>query len=241
MSPATPEHAPSPPASSPRGGRRFGRAGFPPEIVEAARRLLEETALPLAAVAERTGVSGGTIWLWRKRHGWRRPPDAPGALPKPRPDGRARPSRYRSGKGRPYAADTVAEAELLLTRTLLSQKAIADRMAVSQAWLGRIMRRRGWVRPEVPSWSKRWAAAKRTAVLRQEGDRRGRPYAPAVRREARILWEDSRLPTLLIAARLGVDASTIADWSRREAWTRPPGRVGRPQLRGFFGTMARRG
>jgi uncharacterized protein YjcR len=192
-----------------------------------ARALLEGTRLSFKAIAARTGVSRTTLCRWRKRNRWVRP----GASEAP-----ARPTRYRRGRGTPYAADAVGLARDLLTGTLLSQKAIARQVGISQGQLSVWIRTRGWERPPVPARSKRFAASKRTGVLAAEGDRRGRPYALQVRREARAMWELTRIGTALIGARLGVHPGTVARWARQDAWERPRGRAGRAQLRGFFGT-----
>jgi uncharacterized protein YjcR len=111
---------------------------------------------------------------------------------------------------------------------------------VCQAQISVWIRKHGWVRPAVPAWSKRFAASRRTGTLADAGDRRGRPYAPQLRREARALWELTRLPTLVIGRRLGVHPGTIARWSHEERWERPRGRAGIRQLRGLFG-MRRKG
>ncbi|NNM73293.1 hypothetical protein [Enterovirga aerilata] len=196
----------------------------------AARALLEGTRLSFEAISERTGVSATSLCRWRKRNGWQRPA-APG------PD-RVRPPRYRRGRGRPYAADAIGMARDLVTGTLLSQKAIARQVGVSQAQISVWIRRRGWERPAVPSHSRRFAASKRRGVLAGAGDRRGRPYAPEIRKEARALYELTRLGTALIGARLGVHPGTVARWAREDAWERPRGRANAAQLRGFFGSGA---
>lgn len=215
--------------------------GFVPEVVAGVRALVEGTTLSETAIAARTGVGRTTISRWRKRRDWRRPAEAPTFLPKPRADGRARPTRYRMAAGQPYAADVVGQCHLLLTRTLLSQGAIADRLGVSKGWVGRMLRRRGWTRPPIGPGSKRFAASRRTGPLEEAGDRRGRPYAAATRKEARAMWELTRLPTSLIGSRVGAHPVTVARWAREEAWIRPHGRAGRAQLRGFFGAVVSRG
>lgn len=209
-------------------GRRGGGHAIVPEAVAAARALVEETRLPYRAIAAKTGISSTTLCRWRKRGRWQRPPGPD------RGGERVRPPRNRRGRGRPYAADAVGAARNLLTTTLLSQKAIARQVGICQAQISVWMRERGWERPAVRPSSRRFAAARRVGPLAETGDRRGRPYALQVRREARVLWELTRLPTALIGARLGVHPGTVARWSRAEAWERPRGRAGMRQLRGFF-------
>jgi DNA-binding transcriptional regulator YdaS (Cro superfamily) len=203
----------------------------------AARPLVEGTALSEGAIARRLGVAPGSVARWRKLYGWTRPPEAPTFLPPPRADGLSRPVRSRLRRGKPYMTDAVEGARVLLTTTLLSQKAIAKQIGVSQWWVGQIMRRRGWERPAVPSYSRRFAAGRRVGVLATQGDRRGRPYAPELRKEARFLWEFTLLPTSLIGARLGVGPSTISLWSLKEGWERPKGRAGARQLRGYYASL----
>ncbi|MDB5511841.1 MAG: hypothetical protein JWR08_1324, partial [Enterovirga sp.] len=173
-----------------------------------------------------------TLCRWCKRRGWQRPA-APGPA-------RVRPPRYRRGRGNPYAADAVGRARDLAATTLLSQARIAAQVGVSQAQISVWIRKHGWVRPPVPAWSKRFAASRRTGTLASGGDRRGRPYAPQLRRDARALWELTRLPTTSVAARLGVGPGSVARWARQEGWIRPRGRPGAAQLRGFFGAVKRR-
>ena len=203
----------------------------------AARPLVEGTVESEGAIARRLGVDRGSVARWRKLYGWTRPAGAPTFLPGPRADGQSRPVRSRLRRGKPYMTDAVEGARTLLMMTLLSQKAIAKQLGVSQWWVGDILRRRGWERPGVPAWSRRFAAGRRVGTLASEGDRRGRPYAPALRREARAMWELTLLPTALIAARIGVGPSTVARWAQADAWERPTGRVGARQLRGYFGAM----
>lgn len=245
-----PSSRPRPPRL-PLAGQRGGAHPIVPEIVAEARALLEGTRLSFDAIAERTGVSPTTLCRWRKRNRWVRP----GASEAP-----ARPVRHRRGRGLPYAGCVVAQARDLLTGTLLSQKAIARQVGVSQAQISVWLRKRCWERPSAPpdvgsarfgllrGWNagssgsrggRRFAASRRGGVLASEGDRRGRPYAGSVRAEARALWEVTRLSTAVIGARLGVHPGTVARWSKEEAWERPRGRAGRAQLRGFFGAMRR--
>lgn len=220
--------------------QRGGGHPIVPEVVAEARALLEGagpdgTRLTFKEIATRTGVSTATLCRWRKRHRWQRPASEDDAE-------RVRPARYRRGRGLPYAADAVGAARRLVTTTLLSQKAIARQVGVSQAQISVWMRRDGWQRPPArPGGSSRFAASRREGPLREDGDRRGRPYATQTRREARVLWELTRLPTTLIGSRLGAHPVTIARWAKEEAWVRPRGRTGRRQLRGYFGMLKRGG
>ena len=213
-------------------GQRGGGHAIVPERVAEARGLLEETRLSFDAVAERTGISATTLCRWCKRGAWLRP----GMADRP-----ARPVRYRRGRGTPYAAEAVGMARRLVTTSLQSQKQIARQVGVSQAQISVWIRERGWERPAAPPRSKRFAASARTGALATSGDRRGRPYDQQVRREARVLWELTRLSTALIGARLGAHPGTIARWAREESWERPHGRAGRNQLRGYFGMLRRTG
>ena len=69
--------------------------------------------------------------------------------------------------------------------------------------------------------SRRFAATARTAPLAETGSRRGKPYAPEIVAEARRLFIQTELPTLIIASRLWVTPVTVARWAREGAWTRP--------------------
>lgn len=209
-------------------GQRGGGHPIVPEVFAEARALLEGTRLSFKAIAARIGVSPTTLCRWRKRNRWQRPA-APG------PD-RVRPARYRRGRGTPYAADAVGMARDLVTGTLLSQKRIAAQVGVSQAQISVWIHAREWERPPVPHYSKRFAAAKRKGVLAAVGDKRGRPYARHVRRDARNLYELTRLGTTMIGSRLGVHPGTVARWAKEDGWERPHGRAGAAQLRGFFGS-----
>lgn len=208
----------------PAGARVPGRAGgghaIGPEVVEAARALVEGTALPQAVIAARLGIGRATLGRWGKARRWTRPPEAPTFL-RPCPDGRARPVRYLSIKGRPYAADAVGTAKYLLTETLMSQAAIAKRLGVSSAWVCRQLHRKGLTRPPVPRGNRRFSAFVRTAPVATSGDRRGRPYAPETVAAARELYQASGFSTRLIAARVGVSTVTITRWARKEGWVRP--------------------
>ena len=61
--------------------------------------------------------------------------------------------------------------------------------------------------------------------------------AAEARRDARQLWELTRLPTSVIGARVGAHRVTVARWAKEEAWERPHGRPGARQLRGYFGML----
>ncbi len=223
------------------GARQATGCGRPyrAEVVDRARALMEGTRLPFKAVAAELGIGRATLHRWRRRHGWERP-----ERPRPRsgPDSglpwRAAPGRSRR-RGKPIYADGTHAVWALVTGSLLSQTEISRRTGVSQERISAWMRKRGWIRAEPPD-SKRVAASRRTGLVATAGDRRGRPYAASVRAEARRLWEETRLPTAMIGARLGVHAVTVARWSKEEAWLRPKGRRGRSQLRGFFGSRRAR-
>ena len=122
----------------------------------------------------------------------------------------------------------------LVTGTLLSQKRIAAQAGVSQAIVSIWIRKRGWIRPAPRSGSRRFAAAARTAPLAETGSRRGRPYAPEIVAAARLLYLQTELPTVIIAARAKVTPVTIARWAKAGGWTRPrdmPEPDGRPARR----------
>jgi hypothetical protein len=201
---------------------------------------MEGTSLPFKVIAAALGIGTTTLHRWRNRHGWHRRHPAPRSGPDSGPGWRAAPARARR-RGRPIYADGVEAVRVLVTGSLLSQKEIARRTGVSQERVSYWMRKRGWQRPPVPAHSKRFAASGRDGVLAAQGDRRGRPYAPSVRAEARALWEGTRLSTALIGARLGMHAGTVARWAKENAWERPRGRLGVRQLRGFFATQRPRG
>jgi uncharacterized protein YjcR len=131
----------------------------------------------------------------------------------------------------------VAAVQALVTGTLLSCLKIARRTGVTPGCVSVFRRKHGWERPAVRAGSRRFAASHRTGVLAETGDRRGRPYSREVRLQAQVMWEDTRLPTALIGARLGVHPATVARWSVAENWTRPHGRAGARQLRGYFASL----
>lgn len=180
---------------------------------EAARALIEGSRLGLERIGLRLGIGTATLFRWRKRFGWSRPapPDRPGPLH----------YRYRRLRGRPYATDAVETARQLVITTLLPQARIAARAGVSQATVSNWIRRRGWTRPTAKPTSHRFAASRRTAPTATTGNRRGRGYDPQVVAAARELYEQTELPTVIIAARAKVSAVTLARWARRKGWTRP--------------------
>ncbi len=219
------------PARLPVRGQRGGGHPIASDVVAEARGMLEGSRLTFGEVSQLTGVSRTTLCRWCKRGRWNRP-EPPGGLRPPRY------FRYRR-RGLPYAADAVGRVRDLVTGTLLSQKKIATTVGVSQERVSAWTRRRGWLRPSPLRSSKRCAASARTGPLATAGDRRGRPYAAATRREARALWELTLLSTALIGARLGPHPVTVARWAKEGGWERPRGRLGRAQLRGYFGMLAR--
>lgn len=219
------------------GGRQAKGCGRPyrAEVVARAKTLMEGP-MPFGAIVAELGIGRTTLHRWWKRYGWVRPAGpVPRSGPGSGPGWRAAASRSRR-RGRPIHGDGVGAVRDLVTGTLLSQAAISRRTGVSQERISAWMRQRGWTRPE-PQSARRFAASRRTGVLAAEGDRRGRPYAPAVRSEARMLWQETLLPTALIGERLGVHAGTVARWAKAEAWVRPKKRLGRAQLRGYFGAV----
>jgi hypothetical protein len=175
--------------------------------------MVEGTRLGLERIGLELGIGTATLFRWTKRFRWQRPaaPDRPG------------PSHYRSRtrRGRPYMADAVETARDLATGSLLSQTRIAAQAGVTQATISIWIRKRGWTRPEPRPGSRRFAASVRTAPLAATGSRRGRPYAPEIAAEARLLFVQSELPTMVIAARLRVTPVTVARWARLGGWTRP--------------------
>ncbi len=63
---------------TPPGARRAPpRGGYPPEKVEAARRLVVGTDMPLTAIAAAVHVSDSTVKNWVQKYGWPRPAGAP--------------------------------------------------------------------------------------------------------------------------------------------------------------------
>ncbi|MGA0595984.1 hypothetical protein [Enterovirga sp. CN4-39] len=190
-------------------GRRRGR--HPPETREAARKMVEGTQFGLERIALELGIGTATLARWVKRGRWARPP-GPGHI---------RPPRSRIRRGRPYLADGVELARDLATGTLLSQKRIAAQAGVSQATISNWIRKRGWTRPSPRPGRRRFAARARTAPLAETGSRRGKPYAPEIVAEARRLFVQTELPTLIIASRLWVTPVTVARWAREGGWTRP--------------------
>lgn len=223
---------PGPEAATEVAAPRRPRGRYGPADHAAARARIEGSRDSLETIALELGITSPTLFRWKKQFGWRRPPSPP----------RPGPSYHRSRPlGRPYAADAIGIAKRLVTQSLLSQEKIAAQAGISQQTVSDWMRKRGWTRPPVPPGSPRFAAGKRCGPLAETGNRRGRPYAPESRREARALWELTRLSTTLIAARCGVSRDAVARWARKEGWDGPRGRAGVRQLRGFFATQGRLG
>lgn len=205
--------------------RRPGAGRYGPSDHEAARVLVEGSRLGFERIGLALGIGAATLFRWRKRFRWQRP-SRPGSGP----------MFYRSRRrGRPYSADAVGTARDLATRTLLPQARIAARAHVSQATVSNWIARRGWIRPAAEPGSRRFAASRRTAPTAESGDRRGRAYGPDTVAEARRLWEQTLLPSSIIAARVKVSAVTVARWARVKGWrTRPrdlPDAYGRPPRR----------
>lgn len=192
---------------------------------EAARALIEGSRLGVERIGLRLGIGTATLFRWQKRYRWSRP----GAPTRSGPQF----ARYRR-RGKPYAADAVGVAKLLVTTSLLPQARIAAQAGVSQATISNWIRRRGWTRPVAKPWSHRFAAARRTAPTVERGDRRGRAYGEATVTEAERLYRQTELPTAIIAARVRVSAVTIARWAKEKGWIRPrdlPDAHGRPVRR----------
>lgn len=61
------------PGGRPKGSKRLHTNA----TVAAVRRLIEETTLSYKQIAERTGVSHGTVRVWKRDSGWTRHPMAP--------------------------------------------------------------------------------------------------------------------------------------------------------------------
>ncbi len=58
--------------------RRPGN-GYDAAIIAEARKLVEETTLPLTEIGRQLSVPKSTLSVWRTNEGWVRPPGAPGA------------------------------------------------------------------------------------------------------------------------------------------------------------------
>lgn len=168
----------------PRRMASGGKARFyGPEIVEAVRRLVEDSVLTQGAIAARTGVSHETIRIWTAREGWSRPAgttvrpssvavgDA-AASSRTAPLGGAN-ARFRRVRGRPYVPDVAERVRVLVEGTGLSQAAIAARTGVGAATVATWMRRRNWTRPLDAYRCTRLVAADR-AGLGRSGRVRGR-------------------------------------------------------------------
>lgn len=193
---------------------------------EAARALIEGSRLGLERIGLRLGIGTATLFRWRKRFRWSRPPP----LDRPGPHF----YRYRRLRGRPYATDAVETARHLAITTLLPQARIAARAGVSQATVSNWITRRGWIRPKAKPTSHRFAASRRTAPVAATGDRRGRGYDPQIVAAARELYQQTELSTVIIGARVKVSAVTVARWAKLRGWTRPrdlPDPHGRPPRR----------
>jgi transposase len=195
-----------------------------PETRQAARAMVEGTQLGLERIALALGIGVATLARWVRSERW----------PRPAGGSHFKPARYRIPRGRPYAADAVGTVRDIVTATLLSQKRIAAQAGVSPPTVSSWIRKRGWTRPSPRPGSRRFAAASRAAPLAETGSRRGRPYAPETVTTARRLYEQTELPTLLIAARVRVSPVTVAKWAKQGGWTRPrdiPFPDGRPGRR----------
>lgn len=66
-----------PPVTAPAARRKAPPGGYPPEKIEAVRRLVVGTDMPLSAIAVAEEVSESTVKKWVAKHGWQRPEGAP--------------------------------------------------------------------------------------------------------------------------------------------------------------------
>ncbi|TDR93533.1 hypothetical protein [Enterovirga rhinocerotis] len=80
-----------------KGRRRRGR--YPPEVVAAARELVQTTGLSLAFIAARVGATPERVGYWMRTKGWGRPWDLPEAY------GRVRRGRRRLAHTSPLAGE----------------------------------------------------------------------------------------------------------------------------------------
>ena len=71
----------------------------PAEIVERARVLVTTTTRPLDDIAAEVGVTVRTLRNWIKKHGWRRPPGAPGRVLKITPQNEGAVQRIFENRG----------------------------------------------------------------------------------------------------------------------------------------------
>jgi hypothetical protein len=95
--------------------------------VERARVLVETTVRTLEDIAVEVGVSVQSLRTWRDRRGWRRPPEAPRAVPKLPPE-KEEPAR-RLYEGGAAARD------------------LAGLLSCHESYVHRLAKQRGWRRP----------------------------------------------------------------------------------------------
>lgn len=179
---------------------------------EAARVRIEGTRIGMERIGLELGIARGTLYGWRKRFGWRRPP----------PAGADGPRYYRSRRfPRPYGGDAVGTARNLVLASDWSLARIAARAGVCPSTVWTWMTRRGWTRPPAAPGSRRERAERRSAATVRTGDRRKRAYPECVVASARELYESTELSTRLIAARVKASRDTVIRWARLCGWTRP--------------------
>lgn len=137
----------------------------------------------------------------------------------PSPQPRPRPPRCATGVGRPYRAEIVATARVLVEGTTLPCREVAERIGIRRETVDRWVRRFGWRRPD---GEPRQAAPSLVAVPGVPGRHPGR-YGAERREAARGLVENTRLSWERIGLQLGIAPCTLWRWRRRYRWTRPPG------------------
>lgn len=149
-----------------------GRRGKPPALLARMQALVEGTALAQRAIARELRVSPGYVSHCIRRHGWARPrlEAAPGT---------AVAVRWPKRAGRPFRTDVVPRVRELYTGTVLPLKAIGARTGVSFAYVSKLARRYGWVRPEGAPVCSRDVSLHRAGLTRRirEGRRRVRVLA----------------------------------------------------------------
>ena len=176
----------------------------------AARVRVEGSRDALMRIARELGIAEPTLRRWMREGGWVRPAA---------PD-RAGPGHYRSRRiGRGYGGDAVGLARDLVTGSTLPAGEIARRVGIGRATLYRWMKRPGWERPVPAASGRPGAGPRRHAAYRP-------PYGPEIVAAARELYETTRLPPSLVAARVGTPLVRLRHWAHAGGWTRPPRDLG---------------